>query len=133
HVGVLGVACTAQRAADADRAEARGDPAVPGDALPDPWSPRVVAQAEAGGHIEALLPHFDHAGDRHLLLGVAAREGMRRPGGRLLTLVPLGFAARRLRGRGDPELEGARYMGVALERAAGIGHLARVGEQADHA
>ena len=36
----------AQRAGDAERTEARGDPAVPPDALPDARTPRVVAQSE---------------------------------------------------------------------------------------
>ena len=128
HVATAVVA--AQRERDAERTEARVEPAVPRDRLPDARAPRVVAEADRVGELELLVADGDGAGDRHVLLGVAAREPVLRTGRRHLAVVPLGFAAERLRGGDEVEVDGARLVRVARERRLRLGHLARVREHA---
>ena len=65
-----------------------------------------------------------------MLFGVAARELVRRTRRGFLTLVPLGLAARRVGGRGEAQIDGARLVRVARERRLRVRHLARVGEDA---
>ena len=77
------------------------------------------------------LADLHGTGDRHVLLGVAAREAVRRAGWRLLALVPLGLAARRLGDRREPEVDRrTARAGCAANADAGVGHVARVGEDA---
>ena len=93
---------------------------------PHEWSRRPNASVE----VEALAVHLDQAGDRHLLLGVALGEAVRGAGRRLLALVVDRLTTRRLRHRGEAEVDRALLARVALERSAGVGHLARVHEHA---
>ena len=58
---------------------------------PHEWSRRPSAV----GEVEPLVADRDRAGDRHVLLGVAAGELVRRARRRLLALVPLRLAALR--------------------------------------
>src|SRR4051812_7986220 len=125
------VLVTAHRARQTEAtAEAGGDPAVPPDALPDARPPRVVAQSEGVLEVEALAVHLHQPGDRHLLLGVALGEAVRGAGRRFLAVVVDRLATRRLRHRGEAEIDRALLARVRLERSAGVGHLPRVHEHA---
>jgi hypothetical protein len=112
--------------------EVDGEPAVPPDVLPVARPPRVVTEAETVCDVERVGADVDGSRDRHVLLGVPAREHLLGiEVGFALALFPLGLAAPRCSDGFQEKVDPAVDVRVVLESRLRLGHLPRTVQDAD--